>query len=138
MARKTLNERRLDPARALQKGAPADQTLRRILVASAAAVGVALWLVAVVLMAQSVQNSAQFSTLHVWILLINAAGLIVLVVLIGGRLLRLVRAWRARTIGSRLEARMVWMFGFLAMAPLLVLFYFSVEFINRGIDSWFH
>jgi nitrogen fixation/metabolism regulation signal transduction histidine kinase len=59
-------------------------------------------------------------------------------ILIGARLLRLIRAWRARTIGSRLEARMVWMFGALAITPILVLFYFSIEFINRGIDSWFH
>jgi PAS domain S-box-containing protein len=112
--------------------------LRRIIVAVLAVVGISLWLVATLLMAQSVQNSAQFSALHVWILLINAAGLIVLAILIGNRLMRLVRAWRERRIGSRLEARMVWMFGFLAMAPLLVLFYFSIEFINRGIDSWFH
>jgi PAS domain S-box-containing protein len=112
--------------------------VRRAFVVVLVVLGIVLWLVAALLMAQSVQNSAQFSALHGWILLINVAGLVVLVVLIGGRITRLVRAWRARAIGSRLEARMVWMFGFLAMAPLLVLFYFSVEFINRGIDSWFH
>jgi nitrogen fixation/metabolism regulation signal transduction histidine kinase len=89
-------------------------------------------------MAQSVQNSARFSDLHPWILLINAAGLVTLVALIAGRLVRLVRSWRERQIGSRLEARMVWMFGFLAITPILVLFYFSVQFINRGIDSWFY
>ena len=114
------------------------QAVRRVVVAVLAAVGIALWIAAAWLMAQSVQNSAQFSQLHVWILLVNAAALLVLAVLIGGRIVRLVRDWRERTIGSRLEARMVWMFGFLAMAPLIVLFYFSVEFIDRGIDSWFH
>lgn len=30
------------------------------------------------------------------------------------------------------------MSGVLAVAPLLVVFYFSAQFINRGIDSWFH
>jgi PAS domain S-box-containing protein len=114
------------------------QTVRRTVFVALVIAGIALWMAAALLMAQSVQNSAQFSALHVWILLINATGLVVLAVLIGGRVSRLVRAWRARAIGSRLEARMVWMFGFLAMTPLLVLFYFSVEFINRGIDSWFH
>jgi len=118
-------------------GAP-HQWLRRVVVASLAAAGVGLWLAAAVLLSQSVQNSAEFSALHVWLLLINATGLVTLLVLIGGRVSRLVRAWRDRVIGSRLEARIVWMFGFLAMAPLLVLFYFSVEFIDRGIDSWFH
>jgi PAS domain S-box-containing protein len=33
---------------------------------------------------------------------------------------------------------MVWMSATLAMAPLLLVFYFSVVFLNRGIDSWFH
>ncbi len=111
--------------------------LRRVVVAVLASSGVALWLTAVLMMAQSVQNSARFSDLHGWILLINAAGLITLTALIGGRLVRLIRSWRAREIGSRLEARMVWMFGFLAITPILLLFYFSVQFINRGIDSWF-
>jgi len=113
-------------------------TLRSVIVATLATTGVALWLVAAILMAQSVQNSARFSDLHVWILLINAAGLLALIALIVGRLVRLVRSWRERVIGSRLEARMVWMFGFLAITPILVLFYFSVQFINRGIDSWFY
>ncbi len=33
---------------------------------------------------------------------------------------------------------MVWMSATLAMIPLLLVFYFSVVFLNRGIDSWFH
>jgi nitrogen fixation/metabolism regulation signal transduction histidine kinase len=116
----------------------ATRAVKRGVVAALVVIGIALWLTAAFLMAQSVQNSAQFSALHVWILLINAVGLIVLIVLIAGRLIRLVRAWRERAIGSRLEARMVWTFGALAIVPILVLYYFSVEFIDRGIDSWFH
>jgi len=116
----------------------ATQAVKRGVVAALVVIGIALWLTAAFLMAQSVQNSARFSALHVWILLINAAGLVTLIVLIAARILRLVRAWRARAIGSRLEARMVWTFGALAIVPIFVLFYFSVEFINRGIDSWFH
>ena len=30
------------------------------------------------------------------------------------------------------------MFGGLAVAPLLLVFTFSVLFLTRGIDSWFH
>ena len=30
------------------------------------------------------------------------------------------------------------MFGGLAIAPLLLVFTFSVMFLTRGIDSWFH
>ena len=119
MATETVDEPRIERGNT-------NQLIRRTIVAVLVVLGIVLWLVAALLMAQSVQNSAQFSALHGWILLINVAGLVVLAVLIGGRISRLVRGWRARVIGSRLEARMVWMFGFLAMAPLLVLFYFSV------------
>jgi PAS domain S-box-containing protein len=116
----------------------ATQTLKRVVVAILALTGLALWLTAVLLMAQSVQNSARFSNLHPWILLINAAGLLVLLLLIASRLLQLLASWRKRAIGSRLEVRIVWMAGTLAIVPILLVFYFSVQFINRGIDSWFH
>jgi len=116
----------------------ATQVLKRVAVATLALTGLALWLTAVLLMAQSVQNSARFSNLHPWILLINAAGLVVLLLLIASRLLQLLASWRKRVIGSRLEARIVWMAGTLAVVPILLVFYFSVQFINRGIDSWFH
>jgi PAS domain S-box-containing protein len=89
-------------------------------------------------MAQTVQQSAHFSDLHPFIVGVNVAGLLVLLILIAGRLTQLVRDWRKRVVGSRLEARMVWMSATLAVAPLLLVFYFSVVFLNRGIDSWFH
>jgi nitrogen fixation/metabolism regulation signal transduction histidine kinase len=116
----------------------AAQPVRKLAAGALVAVGVALWVVALLLMAQTVQNSEQFGRLHPWILLLNAAGVIVLLALIATKIVELVRDWRRRIVGSRLQARMVWMFGALAVAPLLLVFYFSVQFLNRGIDSWFH
>lgn len=113
------------------------RTLTRGVIAVAALCGVALWLLAVYLLSQSVQNASRFTNLLPWVMAINIAGLGVMVMLIAGRLAHLVRAWRERVTGSRLEARMVWMSGLLAIVPILVVFYFSVQFINRGIDSWF-
>jgi len=40
--------------------------------------------------------------------------------------------------GSRLTARTVAIFGALVVAPLLIVYLFSLQFLNRGIDSWFH
>ncbi len=110
---------------------------KRGAIAVAALGGIALWLFAVYLLSQSVQNSTRFTNLLPWVLVINIAGLAVMVILIAGRLAQLLRAWRGRVTGSRLEARMVWMSGLMAIVPILVVFYFSVQFINRGIDSWF-
>ena len=112
--------------------------VKRTLVSILVLVGSGLWVAALLIMAQTVQQSAHFSDLHPFIVGVNVAGLLVLLILIGGRVVQLIRDWRKRVVGSRLEARMVWMSATLAMVPLLLAFYFSVMFLNRGIDSWFH
>ncbi|HSQ70283.1 MAG TPA: hypothetical protein VLM41_09370, partial [Steroidobacteraceae bacterium] len=108
--------------------------------ASAAVVGIGglLWLAAILFMVQTAQNSEQFSRLHPWILMINIAGLVVLVGLLATKLGQLIRDWRQHVIGSRLKARMVWTFGVLATLPILLVYFFAVQFLNRGIDSWFN
>jgi nitrogen fixation/metabolism regulation signal transduction histidine kinase len=113
-------------------------TVKRTLVSVLVLIGSGLWMAALLMMAQTVQQSANFSALHPVIVGINVAGLLVLLILIGGRLAQLIRDWRKRVVGSRLEARMVWMSATLVMVPLLLVFYFSIVFLNRGIDSWFH
>ena len=101
-------------------------------------IGGLLWLAAILFMAQTAQNSDQFGRLHPWILMINVAGLVVLLALLATKLTQLVRDWRGHVIGSRLKARMVWIFGVLATLPILLVYFFAVQFLNRGIDSWFN
>jgi nitrogen fixation/metabolism regulation signal transduction histidine kinase len=50
----------------------------------------------------------------------------------------LLREYRTHVPGAKLKARIVGMFVGLAVVPLLVVFYFSMQFINRGIDTWFN
>jgi nitrogen fixation/metabolism regulation signal transduction histidine kinase len=100
-------------------------------------IGVALWLAALYLLASAAQNSAEFDRWLPWILLINICGLLTLFVLLAGKLAHLVRDFRRHAPGSRLKARTVAIFSALAVAPILVVYYFSLQFINRGIDSWF-
>jgi nitrogen fixation/metabolism regulation signal transduction histidine kinase len=100
-------------------------------------IGVALWLVALYLLASAAQNLAGFERWMPWILLINISGLLTLLVLLAGKLTRLVRDYRRHVPGSRLKGRTVAIFSALAVAPILVVYYFSLQFINRGIDSWF-
>ncbi|HEX7418085.1 MAG TPA: HAMP domain-containing protein, partial [Steroidobacteraceae bacterium] len=92
---------------------------------------------ALLLLAKSVQNSAQFSRLQPWILLVNVIGLIVLTVLLARKFWQLIRDFREHVPGSRLTARTVSIFGVLVIAPLIVVYLFSLDFLNRGIDSWF-
>jgi nitrogen fixation/metabolism regulation signal transduction histidine kinase len=97
----------------------------------------AIGLGAFLLLAKSVQNSAEFGRLQLWILLVDACGVIVLSVLLARKLWRLARDYRAHVPGSRLTARTVGIFGALVIAPLLIVYVSSLEFINQGIDSWF-
>ena len=57
--------------------------------------------------------------------------------LLARKIWQLVRDYRAHVPGSRLTARTVAIFGALVIAPLLIVYLFSLEFLNRGIDSWF-
>ena len=114
------------------------RTLRRFLYSLVGAAGVVLAVVALYMLSQTAQNSQQFDRQANEILLINVAGLIILALLLIGNLARLVRDYRAHVPGSKLKARMVTMFVGLAVIPLLVVFYFSMQFINRGIDTWFN
>ena len=89
------------------------------------------------LLAKSVQNSSEFGRLQPWILLLNVAGVLTLTVLLVRKLWQLVRDYRNHVPGSRLTARTVIIFGSLVVAPLLIVYLSSLEFLNRGIDSWF-
>jgi len=97
----------------------------------------ALVLGALAALALTAQNSAQFGRLQPWILLVSVAGVAVFAVLLARKITQLVRAYRAHIPGSRLTARTVSVFGVLVILPLLTVYVFSLEFLNRGIDSWF-
>src|SRR5580658_5340311 len=97
----------------------------------------AIGLGAFLLLAKSVQNSAEFGRLQIWILVVDVCGVIALSVLLTRKIWRLVQDYRAHVPGSRLTARTVGIFGALVIAPLLIVYLSSLEFINQGIDSWF-
>ena len=92
---------------------------------------------ALLLLAKSVQNSSAFNRLQPAILIVDVAGVVALTVLLTRKLWRLVRDYRGHVPGSRLTARTVAIFGALVVAPLLIVYLSSLEFINVGIDSWF-
>ena len=100
-------------------------------------IGVVLWLAALYLLGSVAQHSAEFNKWLPWILLINISGLLTLFVLLAIKLSGLFRDYRRHVPGSRLKGRTVAIFSALAVAPILIVYYFSVQFLNRGIDSWF-
>jgi len=111
--------------------------LKRAVVAVLAVLGLLLWFVALLLFTRVTENSNDFASRQDVILLINSVGIGVLLILIVSNLWQLVRDYRRHVPGSRLRARMVSLLVMVAVTPLVGVYIFSVQFINRGIDNWF-
>ena len=89
------------------------------------------------LLSAATENSSQFGRMHVALVFINILGLIVLIGLIGVNVVRLVRQYQRSATGSKLTAKLVVIFVVMALIPVSIVFYFSLGFLQKGIDSWF-
>lgn len=90
-----------------------------------------------ILMSRSLQNSELFDRYYSYLLVLNAVGLFSLIILIMLNIKRLIRQFKNHIIGSRMTIRMVMIFSVLSVTPVLIVYYFSLDFLHRGIDSWF-
>lgn len=116
----------------------ASRTIKRLVYGTLATLGVALSGVALFLLVETTGQPSDFESQYINILFVSVAGVVALLVLTVGNLWRLFADLRNHTPGAKLKARMVGMFIGLAVVPLLIVFYFSVRFINSGIDNWFN
>jgi nitrogen fixation/metabolism regulation signal transduction histidine kinase len=98
----------------------------------------ALLLISLHLMSSAVQNTLEMNRLFVPLLLFILIGLAALLLVVAVNLFQLLSRYRRRTAGSRLTLRMVLLFVSLALAPVSIVFYYSQQFLLRGIDSWFN
>ncbi|MDG2237995.1 MAG: ATP-binding protein [Arenicellales bacterium] len=94
-------------------------------------------LVASILLSQSAKNDDLFGDHYVALIVLNVAGIAILAILTFFQIRRLVIQFRNRTLGSRLTLHFIGTFVILAVVPLAMVYYFSVQFLNRSIDSWF-
>ncbi len=98
---------------------------------------VAFLLTTLSLLSAATHNSARFDQLFSTLLVLNGLGLVTLGALIAKNLAGLIAQVKRRAPASRLTVRMVTMFVVLAVTPVVVVYYFSIQFLHRGIDSWF-
>lgn len=113
------------------------QRFRRLATLAFAVSGVILGIGALLLLGRYAPSLADFGRRHVLILAVNALAAVVLAGVILVNLVRLVRDYRRKAPGARLRARLVAMFVGLTLAPLLIVYFFAIQFVNGGIDSWF-
>ena len=88
---------------------PPRSRLRRAALTVLTALAVLTTVASLVLLASTAQDSHLFNELQPWLLLINAAGVLVLLALIARKLYELARDFRAQVPGSRLTMRTVLM-----------------------------
>ena len=90
------------------------------------------------LMTTATRESSELNDIYSWLLLGNTLGSFILFVLIAINVYSLAKELKKREAGSRLTTRMISLFVLLAIAPAVIVFYFSVQFLQQGIDSWFN
>ncbi len=115
----------------------ASRTLKRLAYGILGVIGGALSLYALYLLGETTGKTGDIEVQYINILFVNIVGVLALLALTVGNLWRLIGDLRKHVPGAKLKARMVGMFVGLAVIPLLIVFYFSVQFINSGIDNWF-
>jgi len=108
---------------------------RRMLPALAIA---ALLAAALLLARDAASDTNRLGRFYPWILGASAFALIVLVAIIVQRLVRLTRELSRAVPGARLTRRMLLMLITLAVPPVLVVYGFSLYFLNATIDTWFN
>ena len=98
---------------------------------------VVLILVSLHMMSSAVQRSEMLDEWFIPLLLFTVVGLVLLVLVVGWSLWQLLRDYRKQVAGSRLNLRLVLMFVVLSLAPVGVVYLYSLQFLAKGIDGWF-
>ena len=100
--------------------------------------GLALMGVSMFLLTQSTKSSGGFQEWKGAIFLINAIGVLVLLALIVINVWRLYKQYRQHVPGTRLTINMLMLLLPLVFIPLAFMYYFSTQFSNDAVDSWFN
>jgi nitrogen fixation/metabolism regulation signal transduction histidine kinase len=93
---------------------------------------------ALALASDAAAGSAHFGRFYAGFLVASALALLVLFVVIVQRIARLLAELRRQIPGARLTRRVLLMLIALAVPPVLVVYGFSLFFLNATIDNWFN
>jgi nitrogen fixation/metabolism regulation signal transduction histidine kinase len=93
--------------------------------------------VALFLLATASASTAMFAEHYTMLLLLNGGVALTLAALVIYQLLTLRRKLRAGVFGAKLTLRLVLLFGLMALLPGTLIYAVSVQFLAKGIESWF-
>ena len=82
-------------------------------------------------------NPNEFNRMQLPLLVINGLSLLVLfgVVILSAK--KILMDYKKSKLGARLRARMALAFSGLSVLPVLLVFIFATDFMNKGLDIWF-
>jgi PAS domain S-box-containing protein len=98
----------------------------------------ALLAAALFLAQDAASASSRYGRFYPWLLGVSGVALLVVMLAIVQRLIRLSRELKAEVPGARLNRRLLLMLIALALPPVLVVYGFSLNFLNATIDTWFN
>ncbi|NVK30547.1 MAG: HAMP domain-containing protein [Gammaproteobacteria bacterium] len=97
----------------------------------------ALLILALYLMGRSLEDPSAGANIYGWILFINAIALFGFIVVVGRRAWVLWRSLQRGDDGAKLTSRLVIALSTLALLPVLIIYFFSLRFIQTGINRWY-
>lgn len=90
-----------------------------------------------VMLGISTKDPNQSSTINAWLIPLNISVLVILTCLIIYNVVKALKHLRTKKAGSRFTLRLMYAFSLLTILPVLVVSYFSMNFIGDRIDNWF-
>ena len=119
---------------AAPEAAPAPRPARRSAWRVAALVGFPL--LSLLMLSDATRNPTRFGEFYTPLIALTLVGIAVLSALFVRDLARIARDVRAKRPGARLTVRMVAIFSLLAVTPVMIVYFFSVQFLHRSVDNW--
>lgn len=96
-----------------------------------------LLLMALVVMSQTLQNASSFADTYSTLLFFTVGGVSLLLFVLIRTVHQLFKQFRRKVPGSKVTVRLTIISSLLLGIPTAIIFYFSLNFIQQGINQWF-
>jgi len=114
-----------------------DLLLGRVATLLVASLALFLGIASFAVLAGRVKLSVHSGT-AVGMIVADFAALLLLIIVLAGRVTRIVLEHRRGAAGARLHVRLVFLFGGVAAVPAILVAIFAIVFFNFGIQAWFN
>ncbi len=98
---------------------------------------VVLLAISLKLLSSATSSPHEAGDLNLWLIPLNGFILLILSVLIVYNIIQLIARLKSKQAGSRYTARLMAAFAILTILPVLVISFFSMNFLGDRIDAWF-